>query len=69
MHHVDPIMGERDIEEIREGVTRPAHKASVKHGTSVAILSMEKWDVVQAVVLPHSLKTVARAKLSLPRHS
>ena len=30
---------------------------------------MEKWDAGQAVVLPHSLKTVARAKLSLPRHS
>ena len=43
--------------------------ASAKYGTSVAILSMEKWDAGQAVVLPHSLKMVARAKLTLPKPS
>ena len=35
----------------------------------MAILSMEKWDAGQAVVLPHSLKMVARAKLTLPKPS
>ena len=30
---------------------------------------MEKWDAGQAVVLPHSLKKVARAKLTLPKPS
>ena len=49
--------------------TRPAHRASAKYGTSVAILPMEKWDVGQVVVLPHSLKMVARAKLTLPKPS
>ena len=35
----------------------------------MAILSMEKWDAGQAVVLPHSLKMVARAELTLPKPS
>ena len=35
----------------------------------MAVLSMEKWDAGQAVVLPHSLKMVARAKLTLPKPS
>ena len=30
---------------------------------------MEKWDAGQAIVLPHSLKMVARAKLTLPKPS
>ena len=30
---------------------------------------MEKWDAGQAVVLPHSLKIVARAELTLPKPS
>ena len=66
---MDLIMGEHDIEEIRKGGTRPAHRASAKYGTSVTILSMEKWDAGQAGVLPHSLKIMARAELTLPRHS
>ena len=33
------------------------------------ILSMEKRDAGQAVVLPHSLKMVARAELTLPKPS
>ena len=52
-----------------KGGTRPAHRASAKYGTSVTILSMEKWDAGQAVVLPHSLKIVARAELTLPKPS
>ena len=35
----------------------------------MTILSMEKWDAGQAVVLPHSLKMVARADLTLPKPS
>ena len=50
-----------------KGGTRPDHRASAKYGTSVAILPMEKWDAGQAVVLLHSLKMVARAKLTLPK--
>ena len=33
------------------------------------ILSMENRDAGQAVVLPHSLKIVARAELTLPKPS
>ena len=57
------------MKKSEKGGTRPTHRASARYGTSVAVLSMEKWDAGQAVVLPHSLKMVARAKLTLPRHS
>ena len=69
MHHMDLVMGKHSVEEIREGGTSPAHKASAKYRTSVTTLSMEKWDAGQAVVLPHSLKMVARAELTLPKAS
>ena len=65
VHHVDLIMGEHRVEESRKGGTRPAHRASAKNWTSVATLSMEAWDAGQTVVLPHSLKIVARAELTL----
>ena len=35
----------------------------------MTILSMEKWDAGQTVVLLHSLKIVARAELTLPKPS
>ena len=57
------------MKKSEKGGTRPAHRASAKYGTSVTILSMEKWDAGQAVVLPHSLKIVARAELTLPKPS
>ena len=57
------------MKKSEKGGTRPAHRASAKYGTSVAILSMEKWGAGQAVILPHSLKMVARAKLTLPKPS
>ena len=57
------------MKKSEKGGTRPAHRASAKYGTSVAILSMEKWDAGQVVVLPHSLKMVAKAKLTLPKPS
>ena len=57
------------MKKSEKGGTRPAHRASAKYGTSMTILSMEKWDAGQAVVLPHSLKIVARAELTLPKPS
>ena len=57
------------MKKSEKGGTRPAHRASAKYGTSVTILPMEKWDAGQAIVLPHSLKMVARAKLTLPKPS
>ena len=57
------------MKKIEKGGTKPAHRASTKYGTSVTILSMEKWDAGQAIVLPHSLKIVARAELTLPKPS
>ena len=57
------------MKKSEKGGTRPAHRVSAKNGTSVTILSMEKWDAGQAVVLPHSLKIVARAELTLPKPS
>ena len=35
----------------------------------MTVLSMEEWAAGQAVVLPHSLKIVARAELTLPKPS
>ena len=58
-------MGEHRIKEGRKGGTRPAHRASAKSWTSVMILSREAWDAGQTVVLPHSLKIVARAEQTL----
>ena len=69
VHHVDLIMGEYNIEEIRKGGTRPTHRASARYGTSLAVLSMDKWDAGHAIILPNSLKMVARAKLTLPKPS
>ena len=69
MHHVDLIVESTALKKSEKGGTRPAHRASAKYGTLVAILPMEKWDTGQAVVLPHSLKMVARAKLTLPKPS
>ena len=57
------------LKKSEKGGTSPAHRASMKYRTSVAILSMEKRDAGQAVVLPHSLKMVARAELTLPKPS
>ena len=57
------------MKKSEKGGTRPAHRASAKYGTSVAILSMEKWDVDQAIIIPHSLKMVARAELTLSKPS
>ena len=57
------------MKKSEKGGTRPAHRASAKYGTLVAILPMEKWDAGQAVVLPHSLKMVARVELTLPKPS
>ena len=57
------------MKKSEKGGTRPTHRASARYGTSVAVLSMEKWDAGQAIVLPHSLKMVARAKLTLPKPS
>ena len=66
---MDLVVGKHHIEESREGGTRPAHKALAKNRTSVTTLSKEAWDAGQAVVLPHSLKIVARAELTLPKPS
>ena len=57
------------MKKSEKGGTRPAHRASVKYGILVIVLSMEEWDAGQAVVLPHSLKIVARAELTLPKPS
>ena len=67
MHHMDLVMGKHIVEEIGEGGTNPAHRASVKYRTSMGILSTEKREAGQAIVLPHSLKMVARAELTLPK--
>ena len=47
MQHMDLVMRMHDIEEggERGGGTRPAHRASTKNGTSMAVLSMEARDV------------------------
>ena len=66
---MDLVMGKHNVEEIGEGGTNPAHRASAKYWTSVTTLSMEKWDTGQVVVRPHSLKMVARAELTLPKPS
>src|SRR3989337_1629410 len=48
-----------------KGGTRPAHRASTKNWTSVAVLSMEARDAGQATIPPHSLKLVASAGRTL----
>ena len=53
------------MKKAEKGGTRPAHRASAKNQTSVTILSREAWDAGQTVVLPHSLKIVARAEWTL----
>ena len=53
------------MKKAEKGGTRPAHRASAKNRTSVTILSREAWDAGQTVVLPHSLKIVARAERTL----
>ena len=53
------------MKKVEKGGTRPAHRASAKNQTSVTILSREAWDAGQIVVLPHSLKMVARAERTL----
>ena len=55
------------MKKSEKGGTRPAQRAPAKYWTSVTILSMEKWDAGQAIILPHSLKIVARAELTLPK--
>ena len=53
------------MKKAEKGGTRPAHRASAKNRTSVMILSRKAWDAGETVVLPHSLKIVARAERTL----
>ena len=57
------------MKKAEKGGTRPAHRASAKNRTSVTILSREAWDAGQTVVLPHSLKIVARGEQTLSKAS
>src|SRR3954466_6625325 len=69
MHHVDLIMSKDGVEEIGEGrnQTRPQGVGEVMdlgdYPVSGEVIRMP------GLVLPHSLKAVATAGLSLPRHS
>ena len=53
------------MKKVEKGGTRPAHRASSKNRTSVMILSREAWDAGQTMVLPHSLKIMARVEWTL----
>ena len=59
MQHVDLVMLKHRIEEGREGGIKPAQRASMKIGTSVAARAMRARDAGQATVSPHSLKLEA----------
>ena len=68
MQHVDLIMLEHRVEEAEKGVIRPAQRASMKIGTSVAARAMRVRDAGQATISPHSLKLEASMgrTLSMP---
>ena len=59
MQHMDQVMFKHHVEEGRERGIRPAQRASMKIGTSVAARAMRARDAGQATVFPHSLKLVA----------
>ena len=69
MHHVDLIVGKHDIEEIRKGgnQTRPQGVGKIRDLGDYPVDG--EVGRGQAVVLPHSLKIVARAELTLPKPS
>ena len=59
MQHVDLVMFKHHIEEGGERGIRPAQRASMKIGTSVAARAMRARYAGQATVSPHSLKLEA----------
>ena len=69
MHHMDLIMESTALKKAEKGGTRPAHRASMKIWTSVAVLSTEARDAGHATIPPHSLKLVASAGQTLSMSS
>ena len=55
------------MKRAEKGGTGLAHKVSTKNRTSVTVLSMEAWDIGQAIVFPHSLNLEASTGQTLPR--
>ena len=63
MHHMDLVMGKHGIEEIGKGGNQSRPQGVGK------VPNLGDHPVNGEVVLPHSLKTMARAELTLPKPS